>query len=343
MENSLDISWQTILKVLITGFVLYLLFLARHIILWLLFAIIISLLVEPVIKFLRKFYLPKFLAVMLVYLSILSIIGLIIYFTAPIFIFEINQFIQNVPDYFNEVNPFLKDIGIDVANNFDSLASSFISNIRENSSSIIRAVSVFFGGVSSTIFILTLAFFISLEEKGVENFLVLVVPKKYESTVVTIAKRSQFKVSAWFGVRILACLFVGAASFIVLFLLGVKYAFILSLVSGVLNFVPYVGPVITSVIVLLSIGVSDSWAIAIYALIALLIVQQIENNLLTPLLSKKFLDFPPVLVLLSLLIGGTIFGFLGMVFLVPVAGIIYEFVKEFLEKRKSNYSEDPIG
>ncbi len=340
MENSLDISWKTILKVLITGFVLYILFLARHIIIWLLFAVIISLLVEPVIKFLRRIYVPKFLAVMLVYLSILSIIGLIIYFTAPILIFEINQFIQNIPDYFNKVNPFLQDIGIDIAKDFDSFSASLLSNIKENSSSIMKAVSVFFGGLSSTIFIFTLAFFISLEEKGLENFLVLLVPKKYESTVLTIAKRSQFKVAAWFGVRILACLFVGTASFIVLFLLGVKYAFILSLISGVLNFVPYIGPAITSIVVLSSIGISDSWVVAIYALIALLIVQEIENKLLTPLLSKKFLDFPPVLVLLSLLIGGTIFGFLGMIFLVPVGGIIYEFAKEFLEKRK-NYDEDP--
>jgi len=341
MENTLDISWKTILKVLITGFVLYLLFLSRHILLWLLFAIIISLLVEPVIKFLRRIYVPKFIAVMLVYIFILSIIGLIIYFTAPIFIFEINQFIQNIPDYFNKVNPFLKDIGIDVAKNFESFSSSLLSNIKENSSSIIKATAVFFGGVSSTIFIFTLAFFISLEEKGLERFLILLVPKKYESTILTIAKRSQFKVSAWFGVRILACLFVGTASFIVLFLLGVKYAFILSLVSGVLNFVPYIGPVVTSVIVFSSVGVSDSWLVAIYAILALLIVQQIENNLITPLLSKKFLDFPPVLVLLSLLIGGTIFGFLGMIFLVPVAGIIYEFLKEFLEKRK-NYEQNFI-
>ena len=341
MENSLDISWKTILKVLITGFALYLAFLSRHIILWLLFAVIISLLVEPIIKFLRRIYIPKFIAVALVYLSILAAIGLIIYFTAPILIFEVNQFMQNIPDYFAKVNPFLKDIGIDAAKNFDSFSSSFLSNIKDNSSSIIRAASVFFGGVSSTIFIFTLAFFISLEEKGLESFLVLMVPKRYESTVVSIAKRSQFKVAAWFGVRILACLFVGAASFVVLFLLGVKYAFILSLISGVLNFVPYIGPAITSIIVLSSVGVSGSWIVAIYAIVALLIVQQIENNLITPLLSKKFLDFPPVLVLLSLLIGGTIFGFLGMIFLVPVAGIIYEFVKEFLEKRK-NYQQDSI-
>lgn len=335
MENTLDISWKTILKVLITGFVLYLLFLSRNIIIWLFFAVIISLLVDPVVSFLRKFYIPKFLAVMLVYASILGVLGLIIYITAPIFIFETNQFMQNIPEYFVKVSPFLKDIGFDVARDFDEFTSSFLSNIKNNSASIFRAISLFFGGISSTVFIFTLAFFISLEEKGLEKFLLLWVPKRYESTVLTIAKRSQFKVAAWFGVRILACLFVGAASFIVLFLLGVKYAFILSLIAGALNFVPYVGPLITSIIVIASIGVSDSWMIAIYALIALFIIQELENNLLTPLLSKKFLDFPPVLVLISLLIGGTIFGFLGMIFLVPVSGIIYEVLKEFFEKKRA--------
>ena len=49
---------------------------------------------------------------------------------------------------------------------------------------------------------------------------------------------------------------------------------------------------------------------------------------------KKFLDLPPVLVLISLLVGGTIFGILGMIFVVPVFGIVYEFLKEFLEKKR---------
>src|SRR3989344_2444926 len=319
-KQTLDISWETIIKVFIAGFVLYVLFLARDIVVWFFFALIISLLVQPVINFLRKIYVPKILAVILVYLSIFGILGVVIYLTAPILIFEINQLSQNIPEYFEKLNPIFKSLGISVAQNFEDFTSDLVVKLQESSGSIIKAMYVFFGGLASTILIFVFAFYISLEEKGPEKFLSLLTPKKYESRVVSLFENAQFKVAGWFG------------------------ASILSLISGLLNFVPFIGPLITAVLAVLFVGVSNSWLMAIYILVALYAVQAIDNNIITPLLMKKFLDLPPILVLISLLVGGMIFGILGMIFVVPVFGIIYEFLKEFFESKKreevhSNISE----
>jgi predicted PurR-regulated permease PerM len=79
---------------------------------------------------------------------------------------------------------------------------------------------------------------------------------------------------------------------------------------------------------------SGSWFITLYVLLAIWAVQAIENNLLTPFLMKKMIDLPPVLVLISLLMGAKLFGFLGTIFIVPVSGIIYEFVKELIERKR---------
>ncbi len=334
MEQTLDISWQTITKIFIAGFIFYILFLARDIVVWFFFALIISLLLDPAINFLRRLHFPKILAVVLIYVSIFGLLGLTIYLMAPIFIFEINQFYQNIPDYFQKLSPILESLGIDVVQNFQDLTINLISGLKESSSSIIKAISVFFGGIASTILIFAFAFYISLENKGVEKVLALLAPKKYEDYISTIFERAQFRVSGWFGARILACIFVGVLSFIIFFLLDVKYAFTLALISGLLNFVPFIGPLITGILAFLFVGVSNSWILAVYIIIALYIIQATENTFITPLLMKKFLDLPPVLVLMSLLIGGTIFGILGMIFVVPVFGIIYEFLKEFLERRR---------
>ena len=335
-SQTLDISWQTIIKIFIAGFVFYILFLTRDIVVWFFFALIISLLVEPVITFLKRLRLPKVVAVVLVYLLIFGILGLIIYLASPIFILEIKQFTQNIPDYFEKVSPLLKTLGINVAQNFKDLTETLISELEASSTSIIKAISAFFGGITSTILIFTFAFYISLEDRGPERFLLFLTPKKYEQFVLTLFERVQFKVAGWFGIRILACIFVGITSFIIFFLFGIKYAFILSLISGVLNFVPFIGPLISAILVILFVGVSDSWLLAVYIVVALFIIQEIENKFITPLLSKKFLALPPVLVLMSLLVGGTIFGVLGIIFVVPIAGIIYEFAKEFLEKKKED-------
>ena len=334
MEQVLDISWKTIIKIFIAGFVFYILFLARNVVIWFFFALIISVLLDQAINFLRKLRVPKILAVILIYLSIFGFIGLIIYLVSPIFVLEMGQFIKNIPDYFEKINPLLKNLGFDIAQNFQDLTRELIFGLQESSKSIIKALSVFFGGVSSTLLIFILAFYLSLEDKGVEKVLLLLSPKKYERYISSLFEKVQFKVAGWFGARILACIFVGIASFIIFFLFKVKYVFILSLISGALNFVPLIGPLVTGILVLLFVGVSDSWLVAVYIVVALILIQELENKIITPLLMKKLLDLPPVLVLLSILVGGIMFGLLGVIFVVPVFGIIYEFLKEFLQKRK---------
>lgn len=339
MKQTLDISWQTIIKIFIAGFAFYILFLARHIIVWLFFGLMISVLLEPAIEFLRKFKIPKLIAVIVVYLFIFGLVGLAIYFIAPTFAAEIAQFIQNIPTYFEKIHPLLKDLGFNVAQDFQGFTAQFAGALEDSSKSVIRAITVLFGGISSTLVIFIFSFYISLEERGVEKTLALLTPKKYEESVLYIFQKAQYKVAGWFGARLLACVFVGILSLIVFLFFGVKYVLILSLISGALTFIPFIGPLITAIAVLLFVGASDSWATAIYIVIALVIIQELENKIITPLLMKKFLDMPPLIVLIAILVGGTIFGILGIIFAVPVCGIVYEFLKEFLEKNKERLSE----
>jgi len=334
-EQVLDISWEAIIKVFIAIFVFYIIYLARDIALWFFFGLSISILLEPAINFLRKIHLPKIIAVLLVYLSIFGILGLLIYLTAPVFISEIKQFSQFLPDYFEKVSPILRQLGIDVAQSFKEFSGLLVGGLEQSSKGVLNALMAFFGGLSSAVFILTIAFFLSLGDRGPEKFLALVLPQRYEEQIISFFEKAQTKVSGWFGARILACLFVGMTSFIVFYIFGIKYALLLALISAVLNFVPYIGPLATAVLLVIFIAVSSgSWAVVFYVLLAFCVIQLIESSLLTPLLMKKMIDLPPVLVLIALLAGAKVFGFLGMIFAVPVLGIIYEFMKEFLEKKR---------
>ena len=340
-EQVLDISWGAIGKIFIAIFIFYFIYLTKQIALWFFFALAISVLLEPAINFFKKLWLPKIVAALIVYLSIFGILGILIYLTAPIFISELVQLAQNLPNYFGQINPFLEQMGINTTQSFNSFTQLLVSVLTQSSDGVISAVAAFFGGLYSTIFILTTAFFLSLEDNPLEKFLTLVSPKRYEKNIENIFETAQNKISGWFGARIIACIFVGVASFIIFYIFGVKYAFILALISGVLNFVPYIGPWITTFLLIVFVAISSgSWFTVLYVLIAITIIQEIENKLLTPLLMKKMVAVPPVLVLISLLVGGQLFGFLGTIFAVPVFGIIFEFLKEFLENRKEEIEED---
>ncbi|HQK64099.1 MAG TPA: AI-2E family transporter, partial [Candidatus Staskawiczbacteria bacterium] len=319
MESSqlLDISWKTIIKIFVAVFLLYFIYLARNIVLWFFFGLAISVLLDPAISAIRKFRVPKMLAIVFVYVGILGILGILIYLTAPIFIVELREFGGNLPTYLNKISPLLDQFGIDLSQGFMGLTGSLATGLEQSSKGVVSALMAFFGGVSSTIIILTISFFLSLEDRGPERFLAFIFPPKYKNRVVSFFEKSQTKVAGWFGARIIACLFVGLASFVVFYVFDVKYALLLAFLAGVLNFIPYIGPLSMAILLVVFVMVSSgSWLVTLYVLLAVWAVQGVENNLLTLFLMKKMIDLPPVLVLISLLFGAQVFEFLGTIFIV---------------------------
>ncbi len=337
-NHILDISWGGIFRFFVAVISFYILYQIRHLLVWLIFALIISVLFNPVINLLRKLKIPRGLAVFFVYIVFFGILTLIVYFTVPLFVSEIKQFSQLLPQYFEKVSPPLKGLKIQAFQDIESFISSLGNILNMLTANVINILFAFFGGIFATLFILTLSVFLSLDEKIIERSLLLFFPKKYESKVIMVWERCQQKISGWFFSRLISSLFVGLASFLTFLIFNTPYPLSLALVSGLLNFIPVVGPVVTGVFLLIIIGVENITK-AIFVLIVLVLIHQIEANILTPLISKRFVGLPPILVLLSLSIGGILWGLLGAILAIPLAGILYEFLREFLEKRKS---EKPV-
>jgi len=334
--RTLDITWGTILKIATAFICFYFIYLMKDILIWLIFALIISVLFNPAINFLQKRKFPRILATILIYVSIFGILGFLIYLMAPVFISEIQQFTQLFPQYFEKVAPPLKGLGIEAFENFEVFTEAFQGWLLRASSSIFNAISAIFGGIFSTVTIFAIAIFLSLEEKGVERAIGLLSPKKSEAYILNLWGRCQSKVSGWFGARILSCIFVGLTAFLACYLFNLKYAASFGFLAGILDIIPIIGPIVAGIIIVIFTAL-DSWLKALFILIAFILIQQIEGNILTPVLTKKFVGLPPVLVLIALMIGGKFWGILGAILAIPLAGIIYEFIRNFLKKRKESY------
>ncbi|MDO8424644.1 MAG: AI-2E family transporter [bacterium] len=332
-EKTLDISWGTILKIALASLGFYLIFLVRDILVLIIFALIISILFNPAIDFLQKRKIPRVLAVSLVYISIFGFLGLFIYLIIPVFIFEIQQFSQFFPQYFEKLAPPLKELGIAAFDNFEVFLNSLGGWLVQASANVFGALSAIFGGIFSTITIFTIAFFLSLEEKGLDRMIGLLSPKRYEAYVLDVLHRSENKVASWFGSRILACLFVGVATFIACKILSLKYAISFAFLAGVLNIIPVVGPLVTGLVILLFTAL-DSLSRAIIILIIFFLIQQLEGNILSPILTKRFVGLPPILVIIALMVGGKLWGILGGILAIPLTGVIFEFLRDFLKKKK---------
>ena len=334
----LDISWNTILKLAVGGLVIYILFLTKDIVVWVLFGLIISILLDPAIDFLQRLRVPRVLGSIGVYSVIFGIVAFIIWGTAPFFVNEIQRFSKLFPQYFETLSPALRGLGIaafsDVQTFFDALSLG-VGKIANN---IFAALFAVFGGIFSTIFVLSIAIFLSIEEKSIEKTIGVLFPKKYEAFALDLWAKSQRKVSGWFASRLLTSIFVGVATYLTLFLFNVQYPFSLGLVATVLNFIPIIGPLVTGLLLFILVAL-DSALKAVFILLAFTLIQQIEGNILTPLLTKRFLGIPPALVLIALAVGLQLWGIMGAILAIPLAGIIFEFLRDFLRKRKE---EDTI-
>jgi len=337
-EKLLDISWKTILKISVAVVCFYILFSIKAILIWFIFALTISVLFNPAIDFLQKRKIPRVLGVVIIYVGIFGILSALIYLVVPLFTSEIQEFLKSFPQYFEKISPPLKELGFQAFENIESFLKALGSTLEGMTDNIFSALFAIFGGVFTTLFVIVTAIFLSLEEKVIEKALILLFPKKYEAYALNLWGRCQKKVSGWFGARILACLFVGVASYITFLLFNVKYPFTLALFAGVFNFIPYVGPLLSGIVIFLIVFPIEPLK-AIFVIIVFTIIQQIENSILSPILMKKFVGLPPALVLISLVVGGKLWGLLGAILAVPLAGILFEFLREFLQKRKEKKTE----
>jgi predicted PurR-regulated permease PerM len=336
-DNFLDISWATILKIAVASVCFYSLYLLRDFLILFAFALVISILFEPAIQWLMRRRLPRTLSVVFIYVLIFSALSVILYLTLPNFISEIQYFSeyfpQCFPEYFSKISPFLEKMGFESFANLEVFLTSFQETLQTMTGNIFSAVFVMFGGIFNALFITVIAIFISLERKEVEKGLLLLFPRKYEDYLLQAWRKSQKKITGWFFIRLIGCVFVGLSSYFAFSLLDVQYPFSLALMAGILDFVPIIGPFFAGLIAFMLVSM-DSFLKAAFMITAFTLIQGIENGLLLPILSKRIIQVSPLVVLFALFVGGKFWGVMGAILIVPLAAILIDFLKDFLEKHK---------
>jgi len=330
-ESTFNISWETIFKILIAVIGIYTLYLVRDILLWFVFALVIAILFNTLIDFLERKRIPRLISCLVLYFGIFVLLGFFVYKTAPIFLSETKDFSQNLPQYLQKISPFFEKFGIEIFKSTQTLFESLANNFERAGKNILNALSFIFGSIGAVFFVISLAFFISLKRNFGERILEIFSPLKYKNYFSNLWQKSKQKVSGWFISRIIGMVFVGVVTLIILKILNVKYAFILGSMAGILDFIPIVGPIIAGIIITLFAAMNNLGQ-AIFVLIAFIIIQQIENTFLLPVISAKFIGLSPILILIALSIGSKLGGILGAILFIPIVGIVFEVLKDYLIK-----------
>lgn len=326
MESKIDITWVGLGRVCVVALAAWMIFLARDVALAVVLAIVISAALDQPVSFFEKKKVPRIISTLGLFILIGLVVALIAYTIVPLAIFETNHLLGSL----NKSSGALFDIlqssqAIDALNKgLNQLSNALISG----SVSLADIVSRFFGGAFLALSIFVLSFYLTLGKDGVEQFLTAILPQAYEAEVVKVYTRVRIKIGKWLEGQLLLSLGMGVLVFLGLWFLDVKYSLILGILAGILELVPFVGPIFSGSLAML-VALSTSLTSAFYVLILFTILQQLEAHVLVPAVTRFTTNLNPVVVLIALLLGGETFGFIGLILAVPVSVFIQELVEDW--------------
>lgn len=337
--TTISVTSGTLFRILLMGVGVYVFWLLRDLVLLVLTAIIIASALEPGVALFLRARMPRFLAVFFLYAFVFGAVFSVLYFFVPPLIADVADFVSAFPQYITNLDlesqlstlsdraSFLGDqteLQM-LAQNLFSLQSVFAAS----PGAVAQLVVTFFGGFLSLILVVVLSFYFALQETGVDDFLRLVLPVRHETYAIDLWKRAQKKIGLWMQGQLLLSVIVGILTYLGLAIIGVPYALLLAILAGAAEIIPIFGGLIAG---LLAATIAYSHGGVPLALIVIglyIVINQFESNLIYPLIVKKVVGIPPLLVILALVAGHTLVGFIGILLSVPVAAVLLELLNDF--------------
>lgn len=339
-QKTIDISAGIVFRAVIIIIAIWLLYLIRDVIALVFISIILVAAMDPIIYRMHRRKVPRSIGVFIVYFCMLSVIGLAGSFIIPPLVQQFKEFTQKLPDIavslentFQGINTFFQAQHIAVST--QSLLSGLSDQIAGTSGNIFNATVGIFSGFVSAIIVLVMTFYMAVKEDGIKNFVMSIVPEKHKEYAGLLELRIQRKIGRWVLGQISLMFIIFALDFIGLSILNVPFALTLAIFAGLMEIVPFIGPIVSAVPAVI-VGLSISPMTGLLVLIIYVVVQQFEGHIIIPQVMKKAVGLHPVTTIVALLIGLKLGGVLGALLAIPIATAVSVFVGDLFEKPKEN-------
>ncbi|RAP31731.1 hypothetical protein DID78_00210 [Candidatus Marinamargulisbacteria bacterium SCGC AG-343-D04] len=297
-----------------------------------LLAFIISYLLNPIVDRFEFICQKRILAVIALYGLIFSGIIFFFNFIIPLLLKEFNELSSRLPYYLANINEWLLVIKNRIEHDIPLIQQlNIIDNIETQTQSILfnfaQKIPTFFfstfSAVSSILLIPIILFFFLFQGPDLKVSFFKIIPNKYFELLIHLFYSIGNKLGNYLRGIVTETLIIGGLTTILLLVLGVDYAFLLGTIAGIMNLIPYVGPIFGAIpaIIIFYLKVKTFNAL-FYITIGFVIIQTIDNIILKPIIYSQSVDLHPLAVLFFLLLGGSVAGIWGLIFAVPIAGII---------------------
>ncbi|HZA46969.1 MAG TPA: AI-2E family transporter [Rubrobacter sp.] len=302
-------------------------------------------------------FMPRGLAILVTVLALIGLVSLALFILVPLLIQQLSTLVRTTPQIANSANQLLLDViqalderqllpGSDPEEFGRLLVTDLFDRAQNLTENLLRGLLGFIPrafGLGIALFgVLFVAVYLLVDARKVKAAYLRTVPAHYRRDARDLWNAFGESLSRYLGGLVFVVVIQGVLAFVALYLIGVRYAILLGVWVSVTAIIPYLGAflgAIPAVIVALVFGSSNFGSpttTAILTIVAYVLIQQLEGNVLTPRIQGQALHVHPILVLLAVIAGGEVAGLAGVVFAVPalaVFRVFFDFIRVRLRTR----------
>ncbi|MEE9523384.1 MAG: AI-2E family transporter [Thermodesulfovibrionales bacterium] len=308
-------------------------------------AAILAYLINPLANWIEGRGVSRALTTITIFVAMISLIAVFLIIFMPLIIEEVKSAQQSLSTgqanvklnkMITDLEQKLTYVGVHDFNIMEKIRGFFITVGQRVFNYLLDAVSI----ITHLIIIPFFSFFMVKDSRYIKKQFILMIPNRFFEFTINLLNKMDIQMGNYIRGQLLESTIIGTLAIAALWTLNVDYFILLGAFAGLINIVPYVGPIIGTIPpILASLYATGNLATAGYIALVFVIIQLIDNGVLKPVVVGKSVDLHPLMVLLAVIIGGKFFGILGMILSIPVTGFIKIIIHEsMINFRKYRFS-----
>jgi predicted PurR-regulated permease PerM len=331
----------------LVGLAAVVVYLAWHVVTWILFALLLAAALNPAVEALERRGLTRARAATAVFALTLLVATGLGFLVLPPLVSQANDFVDAVPKYIDDLTAGRGPLGFLQAHYHvvDRIRSAIdkhgTSGVLGLSGPVVGVVQSVVGAVAGVITIIFLTYFMLLEGPRTIAGILGLLSDSMRVRCERVGQDIYRTISGYVTGNLLISLIAGTFAAVVLFAVGSSYAIALGLLVAVFDLIPLAGATLATVIVAIVVFIEIDWIRCLIVVALLIAYQQVENNLLQPLVYKRMVQLSPLAILCAVLVGAELAGIFGALLAIPIAGSLLAVGREVVDYRTGISSEEP--
>ncbi len=323
MPRKVEISHKTIVFAVFFILGLWLVYFIRDILLQLYVALLLMTIFKPLVYSLIRFRIPKILAILVTYVLVIGVLGGVIAMFMPTLVDQTTSFVNSLPAY-------LVNVGVDTDVS-RMIMGQLLSQLGGLPGEVLKFTFSVFGNLISVVTVLVFTFYMLLSRDRLENQLGFLFGEEKRKEIGRVVDELERKLGGWARGQMTLMFAVGLGTYIGLLIIGIPFALPLAILAGLLEIVPFLGPIVSAIpSVLIGFGISPLTGLAVTAMAFL--VHQLENYILVPKIMENTVGLSPLVILVALAVGARLLGITGILISIPFVITLQVLAKEYLFK-----------